>query len=154
MNSFLIEKAMNSDAILKRAFGGVYMLDELPRVPAFQRPKAFIFNTSTLPGEHWVCAFFPLTGPAEYFDPAGQKPRLEFVYFLNKHSRKWRRNVEPFQPPESWTCGQFCIFYLSLRICNKDPYDFLSNKTLHLNDFFVDAFVTRSFKLNRKYCIH
>ena len=115
MNSVQISTILKQ--VLPKQFGGVFPADCLPSKSEIQeKPKAFVANTHkhNLPGEHWVCFYFPVQGPNEYFDSYGLAPWIqEFKVFLGN---SYMRSSKTLQSLNSDVCGQYCIFFLLMRI--------------------------------------
>ena len=78
LKAFLTERCPDLDFAVTSA-------DRLPSRTDFQRPAGLIVNTDpfTRPGEHWVCFYFPQTGPAEFFDSLGHTPEHYHPNFKN-----------------------------------------------------------------------
>ena len=98
-----------------KQFGGVVPADKLPRSIKW-RPKVYIVNTdkSLQRGRHWVAFYFPLRGPAEFFDSMGHKPDYYYTQFkrvLLTNGQHYMYNEKRLQQYGTQICGQFCLFY-------------------------------------------
>ena len=99
--------------------------DRLPTRDNFARPASLIVNTdpSTLPGEHWVCFYFPEKGPPEFFDSLGHHPEHYHPNFRNVlivNGPDYLRNTERLQDYDSPYCGVYCLYYLVYRRLGED----------------------------------
>jgi hypothetical protein len=103
-------------------FRGVYSANELDRS---QRalgwpstpPHTFILNTDTtnLPGQHWIAVFVTRENWGEVFDSYGLLPPTWIQRWMNEYTRGWSHNPFLVQPPNSNSCGQFCVYFLIRR---------------------------------------
>jgi hypothetical protein len=105
------------DGLMNKAMGGIYPSDETP--PVIFLNNFYIINThpARLPGEHWVCAYFPNSSPPEFFDSYGNKPtfytRGDISVFMGE---KYLFNSMKLQPSYSATCGLYCLYFLYHRV--------------------------------------
>ena len=69
-----LEQYMLNDPFIRKYYGGVVALDQLPQ--KISKPKIFIVNSdpAALPGQHWYAVYF--TTINEHFDSAGFYPRI------------------------------------------------------------------------------
>lgn len=100
-------------------FLGVYPCDLLPMRQISKRPFGVIVNThpQTLPGEHWLAAYFPSPGYGEFFDSYGRPPDSPdfpgaIAMFLERQSKKYTFHQLQLQHPSAVTCGHHCVFFL------------------------------------------
>ena len=108
---------------LPSTFRGIYSSNELmasPRALGWptQPPHTFMVNTdsSNLPGKHWIALYISADGRGEVMDSYGLLPPTPVQRWLNEHTRRgWIYNRYLLQPPESDSCGQFCVDYLIRR---------------------------------------
>lgn len=136
------------DGLLMQASGGVYSIDTLPdRIS----DSIFFINSdpSDLPGEHWVCVFFPhQNSPAEFFDSLGHEPNYyssNIAHFMNNN---FKYNTQRLQAYNSSTCGLYCLFFLYYRVRGYTFSDILSkfSSNLNLNDSIVIDFYLKKSK--------
>ena len=110
LKSFLKKRAPYIDVAVTSA-------DRLPFRTDFKRPAGLIVNTdpSTLPGKHWVCFYFPIKGPTEFFDSLGHRPEHYHINFKNlliANGPEYLNNTERIQEDGSPYCGAYCLYYL------------------------------------------
>lgn len=106
----------NGNKRLKSAFYGVYPIDKLPKfIPHL--PIVLIVNTHThnLRGEHWKVVFINKDRCGEVFDSLAEPMNTLLIQWLNRFSRKWKRNRKRYQLLQSSTCGAFCLYYILKR---------------------------------------
>ena len=114
MNTLEIELICRSDPVLRKCFGGVLALDQLPDT-IVDFPKCFCINTDNQdkPGMHWFGIYFDNPNLVLYFDSHGIRPfgRPAKVCFKNaKHvvyNKMWLQSVF------SKVCGVYVIYFLS-----------------------------------------
>lgn len=95
-------------------FGGVGPIDRLPTT-LITKPRSFIINLdeSYKPGSHWVAVYFPINGPAYYFDSYGRYPPDRIINFMERNSKYgWIYNIKKLQGDLSQLCGYYCIAFL------------------------------------------
>ena len=97
-----IEK--NADKETKKAFHGVYAIDNLPTFISHY-PFMMIVNTHTnnLSGEHWLAIFIDKDRNGELFDSLSFPVNTTIMRWTNKFTRKWLTNASRFQNPLSAT---------------------------------------------------
>ena len=104
-------------------FLGILASDELDKLRIIRPSVSFIVNLdiSTEPGSHWI-AIYIHKKRLEIFDSLGFNMDLWETYpkhllkFLSKYARSHNFYVSPvLQPPNSYTCGLFCAFYIIYR---------------------------------------
>jgi hypothetical protein len=133
----------------------VFPADYLKKIPPSRLlPAGYIVNTapSSHDGEHWV-AFYFTEDTAEFFDSYGQDPKPEMVKFLASYGhRSWATNGRRLQGSLSTVCGQYCIFFLTLRTrgWSMKEIDGQFGVEYEWNDNLVAAFVNKHFRLNTK----
>ena len=157
MNSAQIDAALRSDRCTKYTFAGVFPSDALAILVKQLLPACYVVNLdpSSKPGSHWVCFYFPdnLADPAEYFDSYGQPVQKGAMErFWRKYGHKsCATSKKRLQGYFSTACGQYCIYYLTLRcrgytmneVCN-----FFTDSNYNWNDSMVVAFVNKHYRLN------
>ena len=116
-NQMLEKIKRNADKETQKAFSGVFPIDSLPEFIK-QYPIFIIINTQShnLPGEHWKVVFINANKEAEVFDSLALPISVYLQRWLNKFSRKWRRNTKSYQPLLSASCGAFAIYYILNRM--------------------------------------
>ena len=128
----IIQKAQTSPLnsveltiLLKRQpdFLGVFASDQLEKLKILKTGIFFIVNLDTLaqPGSHWLAIRIGRKS-IEIFDSLGFKLKLWQTYprhllnFLSRYSRSHNFYISPvLQPPNTYTCGLFCVFYVIYR---------------------------------------
>jgi hypothetical protein len=115
MRGVEILQTVVKDRVACRFFGGLMSIDRL--YSKYKPHEVFyICNTDRWinSGKHWVIVYF-INGHAEFFDPLGQPPSLLFSNFMMKYAKKINFNPSRVQPPNSQTCGEYCLFFASMR---------------------------------------
>ena len=127
-NRKLIEKVKyNGDWKTLKAFYGVYPIDELPAfIPHL--PIIIIINTHThnLEGEHWKTIFIDRDKCGEVFDSLALPMSYILIQWMNRFTRKWKRNRQSFQHRLSATCGAYAL-YFTLRRLNVPSLEYFTN---------------------------
>ena len=111
----LIQK--NADAKTRKAFLGVYAMDDLPhRIPHL--PALLIINTHTsnLLGEHWKAIYISKDRHGEIFDSLALPTSTRLMQWMNSFTRKWTRSPLTVQNPHSATCGAFVLYFILTRL--------------------------------------
>ncbi len=158
MNTVEIDLALRSDECTRDYFGGVWASDRLKLVSKqCAMPVCFVANTdpSNRPGQHWVAFYFPPSGPAEFFDSYGFEAERgslnKFQTHFGHKSKIWNRTR--MQGELSTACGQYCIYYLTLR-CRGYAMDEIvrsfsgDRPDWNWNDSVAVAFVNKHFRLS------
>lgn len=142
MNTEQLAWYMLQDPFIRRYYGGVLAIDELPIV--VKKPTVFIVNTDpiALPGTHWVVLFMDTI--CEHFDSAGFTPRDGFDIYLTAKGPRYIYNDTRLQNINSSTCGLFCLFYCYFRCRGYSFADILNmfSSNLQLNEIIVRSFYT------------
>jgi len=98
-------------------FRGVFMRDELPKIPWLQECGIVNFNTSSEPGSHWV-AYYKNGKNRIYFDSYGQVILQEINDYLKTETEKKnnkaviQRNTDIVQKVNTQICGHLCLYVL------------------------------------------
>ena len=110
-----VEKNANTKTC--EAFYGVCPLDELPSFVSHY-PIFIIVNTQShnLAGEHWKCIFIDKHRNGELFDSLAEPPNVVLIQWMNRFTRKWKRNRKVYQRKDSTTCGAFVLYYILNRL--------------------------------------
>ena len=117
-------------------FRGVFMRDELPKIPRQYECGIVNFNTSSESGTHWV-AYYKNGKNRIYFDSYGQVVLQEINDYLKTKSEKKNdkaviaRNTDIVQKPNTQICGHLCLYVLkslSIGQSYRDILDFLTTK--------------------------
>ena len=139
MNTLQIENIIAQLPETKKYFRGVHSSDNLPVLPP---PYCFIANTAPSTdhvGEHWV-GFWVDTNFVEFFDSYGRSPfnilfPNSFKSFVG--NRECRYNSLVLEGIFSKTCGEFTIYFTSLRCLgltfDKIVNSFSSNRIVNGN---------------------
>lgn len=153
MNTYQITKALNSC----KGFRGVFAKDRLSSLILNTFPAALVINTdkSSGPGEHWVAVYIDENGYGSYFDSYGRQPLVEIGQFLRKTCRNGFQLVTsmPLQALASIVCGQYCIFYLLMRMVGWSDSKIvatLTKNTAFVTDNFVNQFITKRCNISTK----
>jgi ribosomal protein S17E len=107
----------NGDEIIRKAFYGVYPIDELPEfIPHL--PIFIVVNTQThnLEGEHWKTIFIDAKRCGEVFDSLAQPMNDLLIRWMNRFTRKWKTNHKVYQHSKSTQCGAFALYFILKRM--------------------------------------
>ena len=134
----------------------VFPSDNIPNNT--ENRRFFIINTDGIssPGSHWVSIFLPENSEAEFFDSLGRCPSYysQFILdFLIEHSpRGFIYNYKRLQPPNSSTCGLYCLYFLYYRTKNISFQEILKyfEDILENNDKKVIKLYKNILKTSRK----
>ena len=136
--------------ILRRAIGpgflGVFAADELPsEFDVSNKPRCLIANTdpSSEVGSHWVAFYIiPFSKRYEFFDSYAIHP---LIYFPNLKNNPSMINPLSLQRLNSSVCGQYCIYYLYLRMLGHQNLTSILRSFDHYShpDQIVKSFVDR-----------
>lgn len=154
MNTIQITRLLTHNKVTKKFFRGVFAIDTIPKT--IKKPGMMIINTdkSTQPGKHWIAAFVPASGCAEYFDSYGGTPaHTELKNFLQKQSTCFVYNNKRLQGNFTTVCGQYCCVYLWMRCSKKSMQYFLNlfdNSNYEHNDRHVVAIFNKIFNAKNK----
>ncbi len=119
LNSLDLETLLNNQP----NFLGIFAADELETLRIINFPVSLIVNLDIRdqPGSHWI-ALRMGRRRVEVFDSLGFNFRLWEKYpthlleFLSRYTKSYRFYVSPvLQPPNSYTCGLFCAYYIIQR---------------------------------------
>ena len=139
MNGLDILKTITKDGISCKYFGGLMAINKLH----FRRKQRifYICNTDRWEnkGKHWIVMYY-LNGVFEFFDPLGKPPDSLFSNFMQKYSSRFIFNKVKVQKVNSNTCGEYCIFFASMRSRNvkfKDIIKYMHQDT-HVLGFVND----------------
>lgn len=96
--------------------------DELP-ADIKDRPQTFVVNTDSCSksGSHWTVFHFPVKGPCEFFDSAGNPPasyHRRFECVLMVKGPNYLYTPDRIQPRDSFTCGLYCVYFVRQRYEN------------------------------------
>ena len=149
MNNREITHILKSHPYTRNVFMSTHAADTLPTVPE-KRPLAYVANTHkrNQPGEHWVCFYFPVSGPREYFDSYGFEPTTSFAKFLG---REYWYNKRFLQYPLSSSCGQYVIFFIFMRALGHSMETILklfNERDLLANDLLINTIVEHNFNVD------
>ena len=96
-------------------FRGVFMKNDLPKVPHENECGIVNFNSSAEPGSHWVC-YYKNGENRIYFDSYGQVTLHEVQVYLKKEKEIGKeviqRNTDIVQAPGTKICGHLCLYVL------------------------------------------
>ncbi len=104
-------------------FLGIFASNELETLRIIRPCVSFIVNLdiSSEPGSHWIAIRIGRTR-VEVFDSLGFTFKLwdkypqHLITFLSRYARSHSFFISPIlQPPNSFTCGLFCAFYIIYR---------------------------------------
>lgn len=131
------------DDLMLRALGGIYPLDKLPSII---HPSNFCFINSDpafLPGRHWICVFFPDNAHPEFFDSLGRYPSFYSNSIPSFMGGEYSYNSIRLQPPNSSTCGLYCLYFIYFRVRGNSYIDILkgfSSDLEHNNSIVIDFY--------------
>ena len=135
-----LEKYMLHDPFIRRYYGGVVAIDQLPK--HISKPSIYIVNSDPagLPGRHWYAVFF--SDVNEHFDSAGFYPSKALEIELTAHGPRFLYNVNRVQAFHSDTCGLFCLFYCYFRCRGYSFSEIMKmfSENLHINEHLVKYF--------------
>lgn len=117
MNTNQLLKCIRSDSLLDAQCAGVYPLNKIPSPDG--RPECVIANLDphNKDGSHWIAIHVDQDGVGEFFDSYGRQPKKkEFIKYLNKNCCRWTSVGRALQSPFASTCGQYCVYYLFLKV--------------------------------------
>lgn len=143
MNTVQIREILEADPYTREVFAGVYPRDRLPHTIE-KYPSAYVCNTDTKEGEHWIAIYVDKHVRGEYFDSYGLPPiHRTFLNFLNVNCISWTFNDKQLQGLASNVCGHYCVFYLLHRCrgLSKDTIVHMFGDTMEDNDVLVHDFV-------------
>ena len=146
MNTSELLCCIQCDPILKQNHVQVYAANCIPK---FIGHGAFIVNTDvdTKPGMHWCAMYFSDSGHAEYWDSYGLPPQNHyFRTAIGDNSRSYIYNSIKLQNDSSDVCGQFCLYYLMLRLRGRSLKEIVKTFNYYPNnDYFVYNFISEAF---------
>ena len=99
-------------------FRGVFMRDELPKIPNPLECGIMNLNTHDQSGSHWVC-YVKKDKTRIYFDSFGQITPLEMQKYLKTKiefqngTPVIERNTDIVQKSNTNVCGHLCLFVLT-----------------------------------------
>ena len=116
----LIKRFASADA--KKAFIGVFAIDELPKsIPHL--PVMLVVNTDSknLPGKHWNVVFISPKRHGEVFDSLSLPISIHLMKWLNNFTHgNWKQNKKSIQHPLSSICGVYELYFILNRLkCKK-----------------------------------
>lgn len=131
------------DELMFRALAGIFPIDKLPKLT--HPDKFYLINSDPafLPGKHWICVFFPQDVYAEFFDSLGRQPFFYSNAITNFIGNKCVYNSMRLQPPNSSTCGLYCLYFLYHRVRGKSFLNILetfSNDLEHNDAIVIDFY--------------
>jgi len=133
----------NADKDVLIAFHGVYSIDSLPEF-IHTRPFLMIVNTHTknLPGEHWIAILIDEQRNGEVFDSLALPVSNILIRWLNRFTKKWKKNELMFQHIFSASCGVFALYFIlnRLRVKDFETFTALFDKKSHVNECLVQVF--------------
>ena len=140
MNTQQLQTYMLKDPYIRRYYGGVLAVNELPLF--VHKPTIFIVNTDPLPGKgtHWITLFMDKV--CEHFDSSGHQPRKDFENYLIVQGPNYMYNNSRVQDFNTDTCGKFCLMYAYFRCRGFSFNDIMSmfKDSLALNEVVVESF--------------
>lgn len=122
---------LNANAKTRHAFYGVFSITKLPKsIPYY--PIFIVVNTDThnLSGLHWKTIFIDKNKSGEVFDSLSQPTSNILRRWLNRFTRKWKRNPKVYQHANSATCGAFTLYFILNRF-NHPSLKSLTNTLSH-----------------------
>lgn len=133
----------NASEEVKNAFYGVYPIDKLPdSIPHL--PIFIVVNTDThnLDGEHWKTIFINKDRYGEVFDSLAQPMSNLLIRWMNRYTRRWKKNYKVYQHSRSTTCGAFALYYILKRLDHSSFYSFTQtfSRSIPKNECLVQSF--------------
>lgn len=133
----------NANEKTRKAFYGVCPLDELPSFVPYL-PIFIVVNTQThnLEGEHWKTIFIDKNRNGEIFDSLAQPMNAMLITWMNRFTRRWKKNHKVYQHTNSTTCGAFALFYILKRLdcASLNSFTHLFSHSLNANESLVHNF--------------
>lgn len=113
MDTLQINHALSA---FRPTFRGTFARNHLPLVYTLNPPFGMVVNTDPahLEGSHWVAWFGGGNGTVEYFDSAGLPPPTS-VFMSDQTTVIY--NSRRLQSACTSLCGEWCIYFLSRRMC-------------------------------------
>ncbi len=139
---------INCEYVLRKHVKGVYAANRIPK--EIKNGDAIIVNTDNdnQLGTHW-CAMYFKDGRAEFFDSLSKQPGFYNHYFVQcllRNSSSFVYNAVRLQSDGSNVCGQYCLFYLMLRLRGKTMKDVLLQfRDYPNNDYYMYEFFEKTF---------
>ena len=87
-------------------------------------------DTCNRGGSHCVAIYFPLVGPAEFFDSLGSAPEAyhrRFANVLIVNGPQYYYCSSRIQPDDTDTCGLYCLYHFKRRHPGMELPDILNN---------------------------
>jgi hypothetical protein len=150
MNADQIEGALERE-MGENMFLGCFARDELPEfVP---RPSCLIANTDLAGdgGKHWVAFYFTDDDKGEFFCSYGSPPfEYEEFYKLLNTTYDFIWFDRRLQSNKSYSCGQYCVYYLVNRYHGRSDDEIMEDFTddLDLNDCLVADWMNEHYDMN------
>jgi hypothetical protein len=135
----------------KHVFGGCFCPDTLPSYIA-KYPMFVLCNSdmSWQKGSHWLLLLFPAPETkSEFFDPLGNSishyhQAVENCLITNG-GEGYIANSTCYQPPHSYSCGSFCLWFADMR-CLAHTFteclSYLSGSDLQQNEKLVTTYMS------------
>jgi hypothetical protein len=133
MNSFEINKILESFDGNRNIFEGVFASDKLPRKRLRKTPSAFIVNLSPSNeiGSHWISIYIDENKHGYYFDSYGLQPNVDdIVKFLEIQCKSYHWSTREIQATNSTVCGAYAVCYIIFRMQSNN------NRIRDFQDFF------------------
>ena len=124
-------------------------------------PSAYICNSqmSWSDGKengHWVAIMFPSSNlPSEFFDPRGHPISCYAAgiknFLIRNGNGTFKVNSCPYQPANSKTCGQFCMWFIDQRGMNhsyENSIKKLSVTDLAKNEQYITSYIMNHMRPN------
>lgn len=109
----------------------------------FRGDGHYIINSdpSGSPGRHWMGLYN--STPIEFFDPTGHSAK--YYDLDDRLPNSYTYNKTKVQGPISVRCGEYCIYYLYLRIKGHSMIDIVKSldNEYYVNDSIVCEFVNK-----------
>ena len=150
MNNIQLQSYISKDYFMRRMFGGILYIDEIPKYTA-DKTLIYIYNSlrsSSKQSEigHWTLI---LIHPREkdgvlfnnFFDSYGNRPQRTYRTYLNATGQEYITNLRRLQGPQM-SCGEHVLYYYYHRLRGYSMQDILNTFTgslLH-NDVKVIQF--------------
>ncbi len=151
MNAGEITCFIRKSPLLSTQNLGVFAVDRLPVVRASEMkyPFSLIVNTDMWgnKGKHWIAIYIASPQEGEFFDSLGNGPSHYsgvFLDFMKRYCGKLKWNDRQLQSHETDVCGQYCLFYLSMRSRGL-PLDLIVSPfsmNYYLNDKAIESCMT------------
>jgi len=122
MNQAEIVELVNKDPFIAFFYEGSFAIDKVPCIKHSEHFALVNSDRYGSIGSHWYVVYKASRDSLEIFDPLGRLKSPDDVLVASPHLlkdktiRKVRVSEGVFQPPDSQSCAQFAIYFITRRI--------------------------------------